>query len=76
MGAETLFKEVIGLPSALLQTFSIFKEDPISLVDKLTVKCSFEALLVHGRYLKLSREVSQSPWSVKEQETGKKIESV
>ena len=76
IGAETLFKEVIGLPSALLQTFSIFKGDPVSFVDKLAVKCSFEALLVHGRYLKLSREVSQSPWSVKEQETGKKIESV
>ena len=66
MGSETLYKEVISLPSALLQTLSIFREDPVSLVDKLAVKCSFENLLVHGRYLKLSREVSQSPWSVKE----------
>ena len=76
MGAETIFKELVSLPSALLQTFSIFKGKPDQFIDMLTVRCSFEALLVHGRYLKLSREVSQSPWSIKEEETGKKIENV
>ena len=45
-------------------------------MDSLTVKCQFEPILVKGRYLKLSREVSQTPWLLKEQESGSKIESV
>ena len=42
----------------------------------MTVKCTFDSILVKGRYLKLSREVSQSPWIAKEKETGTKIDSV
>jgi len=30
----------------------------------LQVECSFENILMYGRYIKLSREVSQTPWSV------------
>ena len=71
-----MFKEVTKLPSVVLSTLSIFKEKPDPLTDCLNVKCQFEAILVKGRYLKLSREVSQSPWHVKEAETGTKIESV
>ena len=54
----------------------MFKVKPDPLMDCLNVKCQFEAILVKGRYLKLSREVSQSPWHTKEAETGTKIESV
>ena len=65
-----------GLPTVVLGTLSMFKVKPDPLMDCLNVKCQFEAILVKGRYLKLSREVSQSPWHTKEAETGTKIESV
>ena len=60
----------------ILSNLAVFKASPQSLIDKLDVSCTHENILVKGRYLKLSREVSQSPWHQREAETGKKVENV
>ena len=30
----------------------------------MQVECSMESVLLYGRYIKLSREVSQTPWLI------------
>ena len=43
-----------------MEDLSIFKEN----TTKFDVKCSHETILMAGRYCKLSRECSQTPWSI------------
>jgi tRNA U54 and U55 pseudouridine synthase Pus10 len=56
------------MPHVLLEDFPVFKADPDfeskDVVSHLRVECSCENILVYGRYIKLSRELSQTPWSV------------
>ena len=47
---------------------SIFKLPKTSLVDAVSVKCSSETILVKGRYIKLTRDVSQTPWNLNEED--------
>ena len=57
------------MPRLLFYDFRIFKEEHFKKVDLTTlleVACSHESLLVHGRYTKLSRSISQTPWNVME----------
>ena len=66
-GIDTLMKRVVSLPVPLLTSLSIFgKLGKHSLLGSLNVVCKAEAILVKGRYLKLSREVSQTPWALNE----------
>lgn len=56
----------------MMSSLKIFDQLSVSsmcpLSDCLSVSCQFEAILVKGRYLKLSREVSQTPWHMNEED--------
>ena len=58
LGVEKIFKAIAGLPIVILNNLACFKAEPQSLIDKFDASCTFENILVKGRYLKLSREVS------------------
>lgn len=52
----------------MIEMLSIFKLPKTSLVDAVSVKCSSETILVKGRYIKLTRDVSQTPWNLNEED--------
>ena len=55
-----------ALPTPLLELLSVFKEESRSLVDDLEVSFMADPILVKGRYVKLTRDVSQTPWNLNE----------
>lgn len=59
-----LYKKVMALPLPMIELLSLFKTEPVPLIDSLQVSCSSEAILVKGRYVKLARDVSQTPWNL------------
>ena len=60
----------------MIEMLSIYKDDTKSLVDELKVKCTAEPILVKGRYVKLARDVSQTPWNLVEEEDDDAVEVV
>lgn len=63
---EELLKRTKAMPRTLFQELQIFN-DEISkqdLTSFLTVKCGHDSILFYGRYNKLNRKVSQTPWCV------------
>ena len=51
------------MPLVLMEDLAIFKRQD-GLLEHLTVDYVHENILLHGRYNKYSREISQTPWSV------------
>lgn len=63
---EELLKRTKAMPKTLFQELQIFN-DEISkhdLTTFLTVTCGHDSILLYGRYNKLNRKVSQTPWCV------------
>ncbi len=56
------------MPLCLLEDFKILKANGRIKRD-IHVECSHESVLLYGRYCKLSREVSQTPWLVEGNKT-------
>lgn len=54
IGADQVYQKAIGLPYVLIEDMKILKIRDL----KLEVQCSHDALLMYGRYCKLSRECS------------------
>lgn len=67
-GAETLYKKAASLPLPLIEMLRIFKQPFNPLVDALSVTCQADPVYVKGRYIKLTRDVSQTPWTPKDDE--------
>lgn len=40
----------------------------INLNELMNVECSMDSILLYGRYVKLSREISQTPWLLGDKE--------
>lgn len=57
MGAESLFKKIVALPTPMIELLSVFGYTK-PLIDSVQVKCSTDPILVKGRYVKLARDVS------------------
>ena len=68
MGAEALYKKVRLLPAPMLEFLSVFKEEQSSLLEQLKISFSADPILVKGRYVKLTRDVSQTPWNLNEED--------
>ena len=66
LGCEAIYKKVHALPTPLLELLSVFKEESRSLVDDMEVSFMCDPILVKGRYVKLTRDVSQTPWALNE----------
>lgn len=50
-----------------MKELDVFKKEKIAEIDLnllMNVECSMENILLYGRYIKLSREVSQTPWNI------------
>jgi tRNA U54 and U55 pseudouridine synthase Pus10 len=57
------------MPRTLFLDFRVFLDSfikKLELTRAMEVSCSYESILVYGRYIKLSRKVSQTPWFVSE----------
>lgn len=54
VGADQVYKKAIGLNYVLIEDMKILKIRDL----KLEVQCSHDALLMYGRYCKISRECS------------------
>jgi tRNA U54 and U55 pseudouridine synthase Pus10 len=65
-GAEQIISNISKLAAPLLKEITIHKHEiaRTNLNELMTVECSMENLLLYGRYVKLSREVSQTPWNI------------
>ena len=65
MGVVEMIKKAMSMPLTLLDTLSIFKspkneDESLEKGTKMVINvdCSFENILLNGRYIKLSRECS------------------
>jgi hypothetical protein len=65
-GAEQIISNISKLATPLLKEITIHKHEiaRTNLNELMSVDCSMENLLLYGRYVKLSREVSQTPWNI------------
>ena len=60
-GAEQVVSSVSKLALPLLKELNVFKKSEIGQIDLnnlMSVDCTMDNLLLYGRYMKLSREVS------------------
>ena len=59
-GAEQLVQQISKLPLTLLKDLAIYNHEvtKVDLNELLSVDCSSENILLYGKYVKLSREVS------------------
>ena len=61
VGLEFCVKKAMSLPLPLLECLSVFsKKGGLN----IHVTCTHENILLSGRYIKLSREMSQTPWAM------------
>ncbi|TNV80047.1 hypothetical protein FGO68_gene15427 [Halteria grandinella] len=66
-GAEQVISSVSKLALPLLKELDVFKSQEIAQIDLntlMSVDCTMDNILLYGRYVKLSREVSQTPWNL------------
>eukprot|EP00347_Sterkiella_histriomuscorum_P020730 403336698 len=71
MGAEQIIQLLSKTPISLLKELKIVKNllnQNIDLMNLIQVECSQESMLLFGRYIKHSREVSQTPWLIGDRE--------
>ena len=61
VGAEQVYNKLTQYPLCLVTDLAILKPLP---GQRCEVTCSHENVLMYGRYRKLSRECSQSPWCI------------
>ena len=63
---EELLKRTKTMPRTLFTELAIFNEEisKQDLTTFLTVSCGHDSILLYGRYNKLNRKVSQTPWCV------------
>jgi tRNA U54 and U55 pseudouridine synthase Pus10 len=54
------------MPLPLLKELKVFQHEiaKMDLSQLMSVDCRMENILLYGRYVKLSREVSQTPWNL------------
>ena len=52
----------------MIELVSVFKKEPVSLFEVLNIDFNADAILVKGRYVKLARDVSQTPWNLNQKE--------
>jgi tRNA U54 and U55 pseudouridine synthase Pus10 len=78
MSVESIMQKLQTLPRPLFSGLEIFTDEisKTNLVSLLNVTCSHENILVYGRYLKLSRSCSQTPWLVEGENSGAGVTSV
>lgn len=60
-GADQIIGALSKMPYILLKDISLVKNGKchdIDLLNKMVIECSKDSLLLFGRYVKLSREVS------------------
>ena len=61
IGADQVYQKALEVPFVFIEDLSILKQGKDY---KLEVTCTHDMLLLYGRYCKLSRECSQSPWCI------------
>jgi tRNA pseudouridine synthase 10 len=64
LSVDQMLSKLVLMPRVIFNSLKIFDE-PIASLDLttlLSVQCSYENILVAGRYIKKSRLVSQTPW--------------
>ena len=59
----------------MIELLSVFKGEYTSLTELIRVKCSADHILLKGRYVKLARDVSQTPWNLTEEDDGDQVSS-
>lgn len=65
LGAEQLISVLSKVALPILRDLPIIKSGlsyDLDLKNLMMVECTMDSLLLYGRYIKLSREVSQTPW--------------
>ena len=66
LAVDDIMKKMLVMPRPLFKDLKIFSSEisKINLTDILGISCKHENILVYGRYTKLSRKISQTPWTV------------
>lgn len=76
MGAEQIISLLSKTPLSLMKELTFVKNkrnETIDLLNLVSVECTSESLLLYGRYIKHSREVSQTPWLLGDREIVRNI---
>ncbi|CDW74628.1 trna pseudouridine synthase pus10 [Stylonychia lemnae] len=74
MGAEQILVLLSKTPLSLMMELSIVRDGTnytLNLLRQLSVECTQDSLLLYGRYIKHSREVSQTPWLIEARDIGR-----
>jgi hypothetical protein len=66
LSVDEIMRKMMVMPRPLFKDLKVFNSDiaKVDLTTLLTISCSHENVLVYGRYIKLSRKISQTPWTV------------